>query len=595
MSPMRIGVLLRLLLAASLSLFACRRNHPPDIPSSPSGPNSLWPGDTGEFHVSSYDRDHSDCVSFQFDWGGGDTSAWTPFSESASVMMRHAWLDTGLYEVRARARDDKNAQSGWSEPLAVSVAFVGFAPNVNVDHGRSCRSPSIAIGPFSCGYQPIYVAMQDGLSIAFQKSTDGGVSWLADNQVVCQGAYPDVTTDFRSNIYVAFTEKDSPDAYSMHCALSTDGGMTWSAPARINDETASGSAMLGRLTADTAGNLFCAWSDSRAGESRIWSSVSTDQGTTWGRNVRVCDCKDTAYGGCGDVDVFVQPGTNHYLVAATGPFELGPGWISAHAYFYRSTDMGRTFEPGFQIDSAAVDAAWPHVVADAEHVICDYNVDHQDVNNYTQSRTLYTVSDIWGPCTPVSDPSYNSYYSGALAISGDGRIHTALMLNRHDGRYDIGYAFSTDHGATWSRHQRVNDDTQDDKFYPDIGADEAGYAYIVWEDGRVSNPGVWFSTNNPAFSGGGFRGRDTKQIQPRVNGGTRDRHRISGSFGTSWHLPPADLTSVLVNPRIEPCPNRTRSARTRNMATFPRRIRSGGGGMTSLAYVGASSVARSEP
>jgi hypothetical protein len=53
------------------------------------------------------------------------------------------------------------------------------------------------------------------------------------------------------------------------------------------------------------------------------------------------------------------------------------------------------------------------------------------------------------------------------------------MLNRHDGRYDIGYAFSTDHGATWSKHQRVNDDTQDDKSYPDIGADKAGYVYAV--------------------------------------------------------------------------------------------------------------------
>jgi hypothetical protein len=551
---MKTGVLLCLLLAASLSLLSCRRNHPPDIPSPPSGPSSLWPSESGEFWASTNDRDFDDSISFQFDWGGGDTSAWTPFSESASAVLHHAWLNQGVYGVRVRARDDKNAESGWSDSLTVSIAAVGFAPNVSVDQGRSCGSPSIAIGPSSGEYQPIYVAMQDGWSIAFQKSTDGGVSWLADNQVVCQGSYPDVTTDFRGNVYVAFTENDSSDAYSMHCALSTDGGITWSAPVRINDDTASGSAMLGSLTADAAGNLFCAWSDSRTGQSRIWSSVSTDQGATWGRNVRVCDCPDTAHDGCGDVDVFVQPGTNHYLVAATGPFDLEPGWTSAHAYFYRSTDMGLTFEPGFQLDSAAVHAARPHVVADAEHVICNYNVDHQDVNNYTQSRTLYTVSDIWGPCTPVSDPSYNSYCSGALAISGDGRVHTALMLNRHDGRYDIGCASSTDHGATWSGHLRVNDDTQADKSYPDIGADKAGYVYVVWEDGRASNPGVWFSTNNPAGFGGGFPERDKGQVQPRVNGigprdgttrdgTTRDRHPISGSFGTSWHLPPADLTS----------------------------------------------------
>ena len=92
------------------------------------------------------------------------------------------------------------------------------------------------------------------------------------------------------------------------------------------------------------------------------------------------------------------------------------------------------------------------------------------------------------------------------------------MMNHNDGRYDIYHAYSTDHGATWSAPERVNDDKTGDKWNPDIGVDTAGYAYIVWQDGRASNPGIWFSTNNPAGLGGGFRVRDTKQAQPRGKG-----------------------------------------------------------------------------
>jgi hypothetical protein len=62
--------------------------------------------------------------------------------------------------------------------------------------------------------------------------------------------------------------------------------------------------------------------------------------------------------------------------------------------------------------------------------------------------------------------------------------------------------------------------------------DAAGHVYIAWQDWRSGESQIWFSTNNPAGFGDGFRGRDTKQIQPRVNGGTMDRHPISGLFGT---------------------------------------------------------------
>jgi hypothetical protein len=351
MSAMRSGILLCLLSAASLCLLSCRRNnnHPPDRPSPPSGPRSLWPGATGEFQASTYDQDLRDSVSFQFDWGGGDTSAWTPFSESASAMMLHAWPNQGKYGVRVRARDNRNAESGWSDSLPVSIAAVGFAPSVNIDHGLSYGHPSITIGPPSGEHQPIYVAMQDHRSIVFQKSTDAGASWLADNRIVCQGAETDIAADADGGIYIVLVE-----ANRVYCVHSFDGGSTWSSPARIDDCDSTQSVWGAYVAADTAGHLFCAWNTWYDGNATLWTSISTDRGVTWIPNV------NTHYGAIGGV--CIQPGTNDYFINTDDGYGIN---------MYRSRDMGQTFERelGLSDDWNPREA---RVAADREHVVAAY-------------------------------------------------------------------------------------------------------------------------------------------------------------------------------------------------------------------------------
>ncbi len=433
--------------------------------------------------------------------------------------------------------------------LSTTIASAGFMPNVRVDLEErpywSCESPAITVGPPLAGRQPVYVVFQSDSGIVpgasdvvFQKSTDAGVTWLTEDRVIRQSESrtlaPDVTTDPDGNIYVAYSEMDSTQTYAhLYCVRSTDGGDTWSMPVRIDDNAPGVTAKLGRLAADTAGNLFCAWEDYRTGRPRIWSSASTDLGSTWSPNARVDD--DTVSGGdCRAADVFVQPGTNHFLVAATAPYWVQPGFSSSHAYLYRSTDMGQTFQPGVQLDTFEFVGA-THVVADAQHVICDYSGYYGESKGLTQARTLYTPPDTWGPRMPVTDTSYNSYYCAALALSADGRIHTALMINHDDGCYDAGYAFSTNHGATWSEHERINDDTTTDKLYPDIGADSAGHVYVVWLDGKE----VWFSTNNTASIAEGrvpqAGSSPTLSAEPNVFSRTTTIYFSASSLAASRH------------------------------------------------------------
>jgi hypothetical protein len=162
--------------------------------------------------------------------------------------------------------------------------------------------------------------------------------------------------------------------------------------------------------------------------------------------------------------------------------------------------MGQSFQPGVQLDTFNSYAAHPHVVADRDHIICDYFGDGFTVPTrdtiIVEARTFYTQGDSWGGPVPVTnlDSLHELYYSGPLALSGDGRVHTALAVqDTADWCNNIYYTSSSDHGVSWSDLELVSDDTTVECWYPDIGADSTGHAYVVWTaDGKI-----WFSTNNP--------------------------------------------------------------------------------------------------
>ena len=395
-------------------------------------------------------------------------------------------------------------------------------PNIRIDHQNQpaydCYNCAIAVGPGAPSHQPLYVVFQSDTlpggrtDVWFQKSTDGGRTWLPEDVLIRHGnryAFdPDITTDSDGNVCIVYTYETTPGDTARHfqivCVRSSDGGATWTAPSRVDDDSSdddspNGSMVDVQIGSDSAGNLLCAWVDWRTGMSHILSSVSTDGGATWRRNVRVDD--DTTDDGCFHPDVFVQPGTNQYLVAADAYRWFG-GHVIPCAYLYCSTDRGQTFQPGVQLDTFNYAASSPHVVADRAHITCDYFGEaHYGDRMLVESRTFYTQPDTWGTPHSVTnlDSLHDLYLSGTLALSGDGRVHTALMICDVGGPgYNIFYASSSDHGVSWTGLELVDEDTTLNSGCPDIGADSTGHAYVVWPHGNAGQFRIWFATNRPA-------------------------------------------------------------------------------------------------
>ena len=116
-------------------------NTPPNTPSKPSGPTSGIVGVSYFYTTSAIDPDGDD-IRYGWDWDGdGIVDEYSNLMNSGNVDSRsHSWSSTGTYNVKVKAKDEHNALSGFSSPLAVTITSgVNQPPN----------KPSTPSGPTS--------------------------------------------------------------------------------------------------------------------------------------------------------------------------------------------------------------------------------------------------------------------------------------------------------------------------------------------------------------------------------------------------------------------------------------------------------------
>jgi len=139
----------------------------------------------------------------------------------------------------------------------------------------------------------------------FTKSTDGGNTWLTNNVIAgtqvggwdyeISGIYRanglpitccDVSNGpYRGNIYINYTDSVSAGDHDVKIIRSTNGGLNWSAPIRVNDDPAGKEQFFTWMTIDqTTGYLYTVFYDRRnytTASTDVYMARSTDGGTTW--------------------------------------------------------------------------------------------------------------------------------------------------------------------------------------------------------------------------------------------------------------------------------------------------------------------------
>lgn len=154
-------------------------NSPPDNPSQPSGPGSVYAWATYTYNSFSSDPD-GDSAEYTFDWGDGNNSSTGLIKSGGNASAVHFWSNVGDYRIRVIAKDGMGGASNWSGNLTVTV-IANSKPN----------KPKELFGPISgyAGISQSYFTMAkdiDGDRVMY--SFDWGDGTISTTKMVDSGS-----------------------------------------------------------------------------------------------------------------------------------------------------------------------------------------------------------------------------------------------------------------------------------------------------------------------------------------------------------------------------------------------------------------------
>ncbi len=186
----------------------------------------------------------------------------------------------------------------WSPPVVVSDRKGDAQGSNYTDH-----APMPAVGPNN----EVYVTWMSPDGLMFDKSTNGGQTWLP-NDINVTGfhinwllfnlpgipitpGFPIINCDlsqgiYNGNIYICWTDQRSGyNDTDVWIAKSTDGGSSWSVPIRVNDDPAGSHQFSAWMTIDqTNGYLYFIFYDRRNysnSQTDVYMAISKDGGNTF--------------------------------------------------------------------------------------------------------------------------------------------------------------------------------------------------------------------------------------------------------------------------------------------------------------------------
>ncbi len=152
--------------------------HTLSTPNKPGGPSS------GTINTSySFSTGGSTCslghnVQYRFYWGNGLYSSW-----SSSTSASKAWSNPGTYQVQAQARcaTDNNIVSSWSSKKEVTISKKWSNKRLTYSTANLEYPKTAGSGDYR------HVAFLDGNILAYKRSTDGGETWGARQNLSTSG------------------------------------------------------------------------------------------------------------------------------------------------------------------------------------------------------------------------------------------------------------------------------------------------------------------------------------------------------------------------------------------------------------------------
>jgi hypothetical protein len=148
-------------------------------------------------------------------------------------------------------------------------------------------NPTIAVDPEG----NLFVAWEENVGthsdIFLTKSENGGIKWNDTHVKVNSDSgdetqtRPVIAADFEGNLYMAWEDKRNTNNRDIYFAASTDGGVSWTHPNVKVDNSTSGKQQNPAISVGVTGTVYVAWDDDRKLDNDIYFSYSINKGETW--------------------------------------------------------------------------------------------------------------------------------------------------------------------------------------------------------------------------------------------------------------------------------------------------------------------------
>jgi len=273
---------------------------------------------------------------------------------------------------------------------------------------------------------------RDGnFSIYYKRSTDGGETWgpdmpLTNSSIPSLKMNPSIVVS-DSIVHVVWEEGYWHYNYEIYYKRSTNNGTIWGDVVRL--VYAPGSSTWASI-AVWGSNVHIVWLDDRYGNPDLYYKCSTDGGETWRPEYRLT--YSAVLMGTEYASIAVSGSTIHVV---WNDFRLGNDEI----YYKRSTDNGITWGPDIRLTyNNPLSSFMPSICASGSnvHIVWWQFKYSLDINYEIYYKRSTDGGETWGQDTRLTNALYTSEFP-TVAVSGQ-KVHVVWDDDR-DGGMEIYY------------------------------------------------------------------------------------------------------------------------------------------------------------